>query len=293
MTKNTMWPVPFLRIGTAIAFSPTAEANLSESSRIASGFGAQLILIHVGEESQENTDKIHGLVEKVGFPIANIEISFQSGDPVNAILKGCQEKEVDLLIAGALQKENLMQYYKGSVARKLCRKANCSLLLLTNPQITSRLCEKIVVNGLDHPKTEDTIKTAFYAASKLGAKQLFILEEMDQKLVKTKNQDDLSLVKAQRSRKNIEREEKRRMDKILSEIPPIDDLEVQEKFIFGRKGYSIGHFAQTKKMDLLVLNSPDTKLGFLDRVFTHDLEYILSDMPSDILIVHSSKTLAN
>jgi hypothetical protein len=64
---------------------------------------------------------------------------------------------------------------------------------------------------------------------------------------------------------------------------------VKEHCIFGKKGYSIGHFAETSKADLLMVNSPDTKLGFLDRVFTHDLEYILSDMPCDILIVHSTR----
>ena len=289
MNNLDSWPIEFKRIATAIAFSPRAEANLFESSRIAMKFDATLLLIHVGEKSEENEAKIMSLVDKVGFDKQKIEISWQVGKPVDAILEACKQFDVDLLIAGANQSENLIQYYKGSIARKLCRKAQCSLLLLTNPQVNSKICEKIVVNGLNHPKTKDTIKTAFYFANALGSKQLFVLEEMNSKLVKSKDQDDLSLAKAQRNRQNIKRQEHLRLESILSEIPENQEIEVFEKCVFGKKGYSIGHFAQSKKMDLVVLNSPDSKLGFLDRIFTHDLEYVLSDMPSDILIVHSTK----
>ena len=54
--------------------------------------------------------------------------------------------------------------------------------------------------------------------------------------------------------------------------------------IFGRRGYSIGHFARVKRADLLIMNAPN-KLTLLDRLFPHDLEYILSDLPTDVLIV--------
>jgi hypothetical protein len=36
--------------------------------------------------------------------------------------------------------------------------------------------------------------------------------------------------------------------------------------------------------DLLVMNAP-SKLTLWDRLFPHDLEYILSDLPTDVLIV--------
>ena len=39
----------------------------------------------------------------------------------------------------------------------------------------------------------------------------------------------------------------------------------------------------------MVVNSPDTRLGFLDRIFKHDLEYMLADLPTDVLIVHNTK----
>jgi len=66
-------------------------------------------------------------------------------------------------------------------------------------------------------------------------------------------------------------------------------MEISEQHVFGKKGYTISHYAKAKRADLLVVNSPDTRLGFLDRIFKHDLEYILADLPTDVLIVHHTK----
>jgi nucleotide-binding universal stress UspA family protein len=70
-------------------------------------------------------------------------------------------------------------------------------------------------------------------------------------------------------------------------------LDIKEQHVFGKPGYTIAHYAKAKRADLLVVNSPDTKLGLLDRIFKHDLEYILADLPTDLLIVHTTKALVN
>ena len=51
--------------------------------------------------------------------------------------------------------------------------------------------------------------------------------------------------------------------------------------------YAISKYARDKRADLLVVNSPSTHLNLLDRIFTHDIEYVLADLPCDLLIVHS------
>jgi nucleotide-binding universal stress UspA family protein len=62
------------------------------------------------------------------------------------------------------------------------------------------------------------------------------------------------------------------------------DIIIKTQSIFGRRGYSIGHYAKIKRADLLVISAPK-KTGILDRIFPHDLEYILSELPTDVLIV--------
>lgn len=283
------WPLQFKTVGTAVAFSPHAKANLFESIRISKMLDARMVFIHVGYKTPTTEQKMEELLSEAGCDKDNYEVFWKSGDPTKAILDSCKEGNVDLLIAGALQKENLVQYFKGSIARQLCRKANISLLLLTHANVASRKCKNIVVNGLDHPKTPDTVRMSFYIANSFGSDQITIVEEVEPKKISEKGDDDISVVKAQRQMANIKRYEKSRLEKVIESIPKRDGLLVKDMCIFGKPGYTISHFAEKNRVDLLVLNSPDTKLGIFDRVFTHDLEYVLSDLPTDILIVHTTK----
>jgi len=149
-------------------------------------------------------------------------------------------------------------------------------------------CERIVVNGLDHPKTLDTIRTSLWLGSKLGSKELFVVDELSEKSL-IKPDDDKSQLNSTRKRKQIEREQHSRIEGLLQNCKVPVNLEIKEQHVFGKRGYTIAHYAKAKRADLLVVNSPDTKLRFLDRIFKHDLEYILADLPSDVLIVHTTK----
>ncbi len=285
------WPLEFKTVATAVAFSPGAKANLFESVRIANMLNAQMVFIHVGYKTPTTEQKLSEILSEVDIAPKNYQVVWKSGDPTQAILEACKEANVDLLIAGVMQNENLVQYFKGSISRRLCRKANCSLLLLTHPDIVSKSCDNIVVNGLEHPKTTDTIKTAIYIANAFNSHQLTVVEEVDPKKIKSRGNDDISVVKARRQKAHIERHEKHRLSQILKDVPKNEDLSIRDKCIFGKPGYTIGHYAEKNHVDLLILNSPDTKLGILDRVFTHNLEYILSDIPTDILIIHTTKKM--
>ncbi|MGB0178231.1 MAG: universal stress protein, partial [Owenweeksia sp.] len=214
---------------------------------------------------------------------------WEEGDPVSAILDVCSKHQIDLLIAGALPREGLLKYYIGSVARRLVRKSNCSILLMTHPSQMQTQCRKIVVNGLDHPKTPKTIETAFKVGAHFNSAELVIVEEVEPARVGKRVEDDKSLEEVNQAKRDIQNKENQRINTILAGIEKPEQLRVSQKCIFGKRGYTIGHFTQQFNADLLVMNSPDTRLGFLDRVFTHDLEYVLSELPSDILIVHSSE----
>lgn len=278
---------PFKVIATAIAKSPNLEANIFESMRITSMLGEKLILIHVGKKTEEDESHFKAIVESCDAKLDEVEFEWVEGDPAAVILEVAKSKNVDLIIAGALPREGLLRYYMGSVARRLVRGADCSVLLLTHPNKLKNTCGKVVVNGLDHPKTADTIKVAASVATHLGSSDLTIVEEVDPSKIGTKVEDDLTLRKANRARQNIEKNEEKRIHQILKDIESELNLHVGQKCIFGKKGYTISHFTEAQCADLLVMNSPDTKLGFLDRMFTHDLEYVLSELPCDLLIVHS------
>jgi nucleotide-binding universal stress UspA family protein len=94
----------FRKIGLAIAFSPTAEAMLAEAARLASLFGAELVLIHVGKHEPAKDQKLNELLRAVNVSVAH-KIIWREGNPEKEILKACREEKIDLLVAGALKKE--------------------------------------------------------------------------------------------------------------------------------------------------------------------------------------------
>ena len=58
---------PFETIVLAVAFTPRLESMLADTSRIVSALGAALILIHVGEKTNEKEDLLENLMTKTGI----------------------------------------------------------------------------------------------------------------------------------------------------------------------------------------------------------------------------------
>ena len=278
--------ITFKTIGIGVNFSPNLEANINEAARLALCLGSKLVLIHVGETSDEKSKTFLTFLKPFVNNGLEFEILFKSGDPVDVILSSTIEKNIDLLIIGALKKENFLKYYLGSIARKITRKASCSVLLLINPSIERVPCEHIVVNGLKDPKTKETVNTAFLVGHKLGVGKITVVEEIDQEEVSVKVDDDKTLRKSTIIKERLRLREEARVKKVLDSIPAdyTKDITIKSQPIFGKRGYSIGHYAQVARADLLVMNAP-SKMTFWDRLFPHDIQHILTELPTDVLIV--------
>ena len=281
-----MFLKPFNTIGIGVTFSPNLKANVYEAARLSLMFHAKLILIHVGEKSSHKEEKFYAILEPFLKDNLKVEIVFQLGNPVDVILSATEKKQVDLLILGALQRENFLKYYVGSIARKITRRAKCSILLLIKPSIERIPCQHIVVNGLKDPKTKRTIASAFYVANALSTDKITIVEEITQEELAIKIEDDKSLRRSTIVKERIKLRENSRVKSLLTGIPKnyTDNIVIKTQPIFGKKGYSIGHYAQIARADLLIMNS-SSKMTFWDRLFPHDIEHILTELPTDVLII--------
>ncbi len=271
------------KILIGIAFSPNLKPNIFEAVRMANMFGAQLVGVHVGEKTNKKENQLAQLIleaPKLKYPIKTV---WQKGKPVDVILNTAVNENIDLLVLGALQQENLYKYYVGSVAREITRKASCSVLLLIKPSVKRVKCNHIVVNGLKDKRTTETIEASFLVSKALECKRITIVEEISQKEIEVKVSDDYSLRKANINKEKLKRREDSRVNKILGNINT-EGISVKIQSIFGKRGYSIGHYAKVKRADLLVMNAP-SKISILDRIFPHDIEYILTELPTDVLIV--------
>ena len=277
---------PFKSIGIGIAYSPNLKANLFEAARLSVFFGSKLFLIHVGESSKDKINILSVILKSFEKDNLDYEVVFKPGEPVDVILSTSEEKKIDLLILGAVQRERFLKYYVGSIARKITRQAKCSILLLIKPSVDRNPCQHIVVNGLKDPRTEQTITSAFYVANKLKAEKITIVEEIKRDEILIKVDDDKSLRRATIMKERIKLRENSRIKEIISHIPETytKNKIIKLQPIFGKQGYSIGHYAQITRADLLVMNAP-RKMTFWDRLFPHDIEHILTELPTDVLIL--------
>lgn len=278
---------PFETIAVALGFTPRLEAVLAEATRLARSVNATLILMHVGEKTREKEEHLDRIIDKLAIDKMHWRLIWmEEGEPVDTILRLSKLNIVDLLIIGALEKENILKYYLGSVARNLSRKAKCSVLLLTHPSEENRKYRKFVVTGVDNPKTIHTINASIYLAKALGVKDITIVSEVHTPGLAMTMADSSSAPEASKIKKDIVEKESNKLHNLIDHCNA-EGVKITEKTINGKPGFAIRNYAESKRADLLVINSPDTQLNILDRIFTHDIEYILEDLPCDVLIVHS------
>ena len=283
-----MSTVAFRKILVGFAFSPNLRANVYESMRMAHYFGGKLIFVHVGSKTPEKESLFKEIVASSPVQSEKITIEWRVGNPVNTLLKASEEFNVDLILLGALKRENVVKFYLGSIARKITRKAKCSVLLLINPSVERQPCQHIVVNGFDSPQTRDTIEAAFMVAKALGSKKISLVEEISRSKVAVAVDDDRSLRRATLKKEKLRRQEQTRVKDVVKKLPAklTSDINWTTQSIFGRRGYSIGHYARVVRADLLVMNAQEN-LSFIDRLITRDIEHILAELPTDVLIINS------
>lgn len=286
-----MQEISFNKILIGFAFSPNLKANVYEAIRLADFFNAHLYFLHVGSKSVSKEQTLNNLLEEAPIKLKQVSVIWQEGKPVETIVDQCKKNKVDLLLLGAMQRENMVKFYMGSIARKLTRKAPCSVLLMIKPSVIRKPSQHVVVNAFESPQTKTTINFAFYFARALGITKLTLVEEIDRSEVAALAYDDQSLRKVTLRKEKLKRRELSRIREILHHIP--DELKkstlVHLQNIFGTRGYSIGHYAKVVRADLLVMNAAETRKSFLERIFPKDLEHILSELPTDVLIIQSKE----
>lgn len=276
------------KIALAIAFSPRMEALFCEAKRMKEVFGASLILIHIGQETQIKKQNLQALLEKHQVDLEKTKVIWKEGKPAKKIIQVCNQENVDLLIAGALKKENVFTYYIGSIARKIIRKANCSVLVLVEPSIEYTRFQKVVINGTQQAQTPEVIRRAIEFCKKEESQQVFIVNEIKMYLLRMAAASEESEEKSVIIKKQLVQDEINYVENILKNIDR-GDLKISIKVTGGRWAIELARFSDKVKADLLIVGGQEN-LTFFDRLFPHDLEDILSNLPCNVLIIHNQVT---
>ena len=276
------------KIGLAVAFSPTAGALLAEACRLAKLFDSQLILMHVGNRNAEEDKKLNELIQTVNLLGVTYKIIWRNGNPATEILHVCQEENIDLLVAGALKKENLLQNYIGTVARKIMRKSDCSVLMIQNPTKNPSPLRNVVVAAEGSPHVELAVETACQISRLENAQWIHIVRELKLLGLTLAVNEQCNEEEYAESKQGMVREEVEQVEKMLARIPH-EGQKINIKMLSGKSGFELAIFTEKKKAELLIVGAPAQRLSLVDRLFPHDLEYIFANLPCNLLVVKPRK----
>lgn len=275
----------YRKIAVAIAFSPRQQAIICEAYRLQKLFGAELFLVHVGERNADKEKLLQEHLLEAGIDPAQTTIFWEEGDAVKRILSVCRKQEVDLLLAGALKKENIFRYYIGSIARKILRKANCPVLVIVEPRLNPQPFQRIAIHAGDKAEAMATIQAGCKIGQLEQAKVLHIIKEVKMYGLTMALAGEDPEHEYSETRRSLVQDEIAAVQHVVDRCPDCRGLRINIKVAAGKSGYELAKFARSVEADLLITESPRRTLNIFDRMFTHDLEYILADLPTNLLIV--------
>ena len=242
---------PYKTVAVATTFSPRFTHVLAEAKRIRDRFAAELHLIYVGAGNPETLRKFTDVLAELELP-ADSPIHCEEGDPAEAILATLARENIDVLVAGALEKEVVLHPFLGNVARRLVREADCSVMLFTHPQKKPKPLRRIVfiADKLQHGIV--ALKTTLMLAEAESCERLYVIG-----IITAFDEARASIAVAatgSAAQKADQGEEDRLEEFVLS--AGATDVPIETRFIRGATGLAASDFVRSVEADLLVVPLP-------------------------------------
>lgn len=215
-------------------------------------FGAELHLIYVGEKTAETNRRFASALKELGLP-GNSSIYYQGGPPAEAILQAAASNNVELIVAGALEKEAIIRSFLGNVARRLVREARCSVMLFTKPDREPKPLRRMAffVPGYSE-HTQRALRRALQLAEKEQCENFYVLRVYSTfdaaRATLRKNQKGAA---GQSSSRTLEEEEAALENFIESGGPT--SVPVEARCLRSNTGFAASDFVQTVEADLLAV----------------------------------------
>ncbi|MFA7237891.1 MAG: universal stress protein [Phycisphaeraceae bacterium] len=274
---------PLLRTVLApLALSPRAAAVACEARRWARLLGAELVLLHVGRDEPAVRSRFDDLLRQ--YDLTEHRLLFVPGAGAmpgagagKVIVRVAGELQADLIVAGALEKEGALSYYVGSVARRVARRAPCSVLLLTEPKVEAPLPRHWVVTVRPDQATGRMLRFLRSVSEREKPDRIEAVSEYNLTGIDWALESDLDARTAEAQRRTIHRQEQARLADFLMEAE-FSDPAIRPICLAGRVGYESSEYARREGADLLIAPAP-RRLGFWDKFIQHGVEFALESLP--------------
>jgi nucleotide-binding universal stress UspA family protein len=239
---------PYKTIAVASTFSPRFKQVLAEAKRIRDRFSADLRLIYGGGHSEDTAKKFRDALAELQLPIDS-QIHYEEGDPAEAILHVLTRQKIDMVVAGALEKEAGLHPFLGNVARRLLREALCSVMLFTRPNASPKPLRRIVFVADYSEHALDALKTTLPLALAEACERLYVI-----RIITTFDQARASIRAdtAHGEKPNTKDDEEDALEEFVlsagaTEVP------IEVRCVRGNTGLAASDFVQSVQADLLVV----------------------------------------
>ncbi len=283
-----MTTTPFKKLGLALTFSPSMQYNLETSLRLKRLFNAELCIIHSAEHAKEDKERMEKILIDSKCDLNKIKILSQSGDPVKVILKIAEEEGIDLLIAGALEKENLVKHYVGSVSRKLMNEAKCSILILKKSKFKVHDFGKFCIAVNYSTECEKAITAAYNFAELEKAENFSLIRDLWIPGLSLTNMDTGSTKDSDETKKELVNDETEKMKLFVKELNLSGVVPINIECFYENNTSCVSNFVRGFNADILVLSTPVKKTNIFNRLVVDEFKNIYDDLPSNLLIIRKN-----
>jgi nucleotide-binding universal stress UspA family protein len=241
-------PAPYRTIAVASTFSPRFKQVLAEAKRIRDRFSADLRLIYVGQRDEKSAKKFSNALAQLQLP-ADSTIHYEAGDPAEAILRVLAQNKIDMIVAGALEKEAVLHPFLGNVARQLVREAVCSVMLFTRPDTQPKPLRRIVFVADYSEHGLHALKQALPLASAESCERLYVI-----RIITTFDQARASIRAdaGEGEKPQTKDEEEDALERFVLSVGATE-VPIEARCVRGNTGLAASDFVQSVKADLLVV----------------------------------------
>lgn len=255
----------------ASTFSPRFQAVICEGDRLARRLDAPLSVIHGDRESEEKAQRFREALASIHrseeTPILWAEDP--SAAPAESILTTCRQGGVDILLAGALERDNDHRFFLGGVARTLLQYAPCDLLLVTRPSEQETHFHHVVIEVTLANPLLHAIQKSLHVAQRIGAEKVTFISVI--------TPFDEVVAGSCSSRPHDE-------DWLIELLDPLTgfDGDVETQIIRSTTGFGVCDFVQEVGADLLIVIAQSE---LAERRLPAHMDWLLQVIPTNVLLL--------
>ena len=219
-------------------------------------FGSRLDLIYVGKKSERTVRKFGKVFGELGLP-PDSAVHYHEGDPASAILAAAAENGVDLIIAGALEKEVVHRTFLGNVARQLVRQSRCSVMLFTKPEREPAPLARMVFMAEYSAHGRQALRRALELAAAEKCERFYAVR------VYTSFDGARAAMRSAADKPSEARtleEEETALEKFIDSAGPTE-VPIEARCIRGNTGFAALDFVQSVEANLLVVPAESAEAG--------------------------------